>query len=249
MPQIVKKEAIDSIIKTEHHDPFQILGMHESEINGKKCVVVRTFLPDSEKVEIVDASNGDTFPTSCLNKSGFFEGIITSRKEVFPYRLKSYYPNGASAEFYDSYAFWPTSLKRLGQLMLPRELFKSSKKLDEDQIFLLRTHPLLGEIELRNAELPFDAVPVMIRWHHEKWDGSGYPDGLKGTEIPLISRIITLADTISAMSSSRPYRNKVFKNDEILRELDCQAALQFDPELVEIYKRINANLNLKGDTK
>jgi putative two-component system response regulator len=62
-------------------------------------------------------------------------------------------------------------LHDIGQLMLPRELFKSSKKLDEDQIFLLRTHPLLGEIELRNAELPFDAVPVMIRWHHEKWDG------------------------------------------------------------------------------
>lgn len=108
MDQLIKPEAIESIIKTDYHDPFKILGMHETEFKKKPAVTVRAFLPDSEKVEIVDIANGETFPMNRLHDAGFFEGIISSRKKTFAYRLKSYYANGASAEFYDSYAFLPT---------------------------------------------------------------------------------------------------------------------------------------------
>ncbi len=108
MDQLIKKEAIEAIIKTDHHDPFQILGMHETEYKKKPTVVVRAFLPDSIKAEVVDVVNGETFAMNRLHDAGFYEGIITSRKQVFAYRLKSHYPNGASAEFYDSYCFLPT---------------------------------------------------------------------------------------------------------------------------------------------
>jgi 1,4-alpha-glucan branching enzyme len=108
MDQLIKQEAIEAIIKTDHHDPFQILGMHETELKKKPAVVVRAFLPDSEKAEIVDVANGETFPMNRLHDSGFFEGVVTSRKNTFAYRLKSHYANGASSEFYDSYAFLPT---------------------------------------------------------------------------------------------------------------------------------------------
>lgn len=108
MDQLIKKDAIEAIIRTDHHDPFTILGMHETEFAGKPAVVVRAFLPDSEKAEVVDVANGETFAMNRLHDAGFFEGIISGRKQTFAYRIKSYYANGSSAEFYDSYAFLPT---------------------------------------------------------------------------------------------------------------------------------------------
>lgn len=108
MDQIINKNAIEAIIKTDHNDPFKILGLHEEEYKGKKCIVVRAFLPDADKAEVIDTTNGDSFPMNKLHDAGFFEGIISSRKKAFPYRLKSHYTNGASSEFYDSYAFLPT---------------------------------------------------------------------------------------------------------------------------------------------
>lgn len=108
MNPTVSKDAIASIIRTDHNDPFQILGAHEIEVKGKKSVAVRAFLPDAEKAEVIDIANGERFAMTKLDDAGFFEAVITERKSVFAYRLNSLYPNGASNEFYDSYAFLPT---------------------------------------------------------------------------------------------------------------------------------------------
>ena len=108
MTQIVDQNAIDTIVGTNHHDPFQVLGAHECELKGKKCVAVRAFLPDAVRADIIDISCGKAFKMEKLHDAGFFEAVITEREKTFPYRIKSYYENGASAEFYDSYAFMPT---------------------------------------------------------------------------------------------------------------------------------------------
>ncbi len=108
MNQIINSSAIQAIVRTDHHDPFQILGAHVAEFKGKKCVAVRAFLPDAERVEVIDIANGMPFKMNRLDDAGFFEAVILDRTSVFAYRLKSYYTNGASAEFYDSYAFMPT---------------------------------------------------------------------------------------------------------------------------------------------
>ena len=108
MTQIVSQNEIDLIIGTNHHDPYQVLGAHECEQEGKKIVAVRAFLPDAVKAEVIDLNTGTAFKMEKLHDAGFFESVITERTEVFPYRIKSYYENGASAEFYDSYAFMPT---------------------------------------------------------------------------------------------------------------------------------------------
>ncbi|MGM0598783.1 MAG: HD-GYP domain-containing protein [Candidatus Rifleibacteriota bacterium] len=129
-------------------------------------------------------------------------------------------------------------LHDVGEALLPREIFKTSEKLDDEQIFLLRTHPLIGELQLKNENFPLDEVPALIRWHHEKYDGTGYPDGLAGEEIPHGSRILALADAVSAMKASRPYRKHSLSNKEIGQELERLSGLHFDPELVEIWKTI-----------
>jgi HD-GYP domain-containing protein (c-di-GMP phosphodiesterase class II) len=129
-------------------------------------------------------------------------------------------------------------LHDIGEALLPREILKSVEKLDEEQMFLLRTHPLIGELQLKNENFPLDEVPALVRWHHEKFDGSGYPDGLSGEEIPWGSRILALVDAVSAMKAIRPYRKYSLSNKEIGHELDRLSGLHFDPQLVELWKSL-----------
>ncbi|OIP29978.1 1,4-alpha-glucan branching enzyme [bacterium CG2_30_54_10] len=108
MAVFINQGAIDAIIRTEHHDPFQVLGMHQTELNGKKFLVARAFLPDTVCTQIVDIKTGQRFPMARLDEAGFFEGMIPGRTDPFPYRLGVEYANGTTSEFFDSYSFMPT---------------------------------------------------------------------------------------------------------------------------------------------
>ncbi len=131
-------------------------------------------------------------------------------------------------------------LHDIGELLLPREIFRSQVPLNDEQLFLMRTHPLLGELHLKNNMDTPNEVPAVIRWHHERWDGLGYPDNLKGDEIPVLARILTLSDAISAMQNDRAYRGKKYAlKSDIDREISRQAGLQFDPELVRVWLQIS----------
>jgi HD-GYP domain-containing protein (c-di-GMP phosphodiesterase class II) len=130
-------------------------------------------------------------------------------------------------------------LHDIGEILLPTEVVTPETQLDSDGLFIMKTHPLLGELHLKHHSDIQDEIPSIIRWHHERWDGLGYPDNLKGEEIPKSARILALADSISAMSHQRLYREHQYKdNEEILFELESQAGLQFDPELVKIWGNI-----------
>lgn len=118
-----------------------------------------------------------------------------------------------------------------GMANLPRELIKQPRALRAEEWHLIKMHPLIGEIAMRKHVPVTEDVPSIIRWHHEKWDGSGYPDRLMGPEIPLAARILAVVDAISAMRSSRPYR-KSFSAEQIKVELGIQAGLHFDPDVV-----------------
>jgi len=106
--QLITDEAIQQIIRTEHHDPFTILGMHPAKADGKKVLAVRAFLPDAVSAQVVDVRTAERFPMTKLHDAGFFEAIITTRPEVFPYRIGTEYASGATSEFHDSYSFMPT---------------------------------------------------------------------------------------------------------------------------------------------
>lgn len=127
-------------------------------------------------------------------------------------------------------------LHDLGEIALPRDLLRHVNEFDNDQLYLMRTHPLLGELHLKASARALDEVPALIRWHHERWDGLGYPDGLKGEEIPVGARIIALADAVCSMKEERSYRNRQYGSEaEIIRELERESAQQFDPALVKLY--------------
>ena len=126
-------------------------------------------------------------------------------------------------------------LHDVGMLLITNDMIKSRRKLNDDDSFIMKNHPLLAEHYLKQQVDVRDDIPSIIRWHHERWDGFGYPDSLRGEQIPLTSRILSIADAVSSMKNLRHYRKKHYKtNKEIIAELQRQSGLQFDPSLVKI---------------
>jgi diguanylate cyclase (GGDEF)-like protein len=123
-------------------------------------------------------------------------------------------------------------LHDVGKLATPNDILHKDGPLTDDEWEVMVEHPVVGErILMRTPEL----VPIapLVRHEHEHWDGSGYPDGLKGHKIPLGSRIILACDAYNAMITSRPYR-AAMSRDDALDQLRRGAGRQFDPEVVEV---------------
>src|SRR3990170_318860 len=101
-------EDAESIIRAEHHDPFSYLGMHPVEMEGRKLVVVRAFIPEVQTAVVIDLERGGvTCPMEKIHPDGFFEGVIEDREKVFPYRFRVTDSFGNVREFHDPYSFLP----------------------------------------------------------------------------------------------------------------------------------------------
>lgn len=121
----------------------------------------------------------------------------------------------------------------IGKLATPHEILYKSDNLSEEEWDVMRKHSEVGyRIALGLNDLALAASDILL--HHEHWDGTGYPHGLKGTDIPLTARIIAILDAYDAMTQERCYRERL-SHQEAVQELRNCAGTQFDPELVEIY--------------
>lgn len=123
-------------------------------------------------------------------------------------------------------------LHDIGKIGVPREIINKPSKLTDEEYEIIKTHPVIGGNILNEiSEIP--DIAIGARWHHERYDGRGYPDGLSGDEIPEIARIIGVADAYDAMTSKRSYRD-VLSQDTVKGELEKGKAGQFDAEIAEI---------------
>jgi ribonuclease P protein subunit RPR2 len=113
--------------------------------------------------------------------------------------------------------------------------------LDDSELRLMRTHTLLGEQLLRGVELLHGDGLKVVRGHHERWDGLGYPDGLSGRRIPLAARVFSVADALDAITSERPYR-PARSWDEAVGELLAGRGRQFDPDVVDAFQEREGEL-------
>ena len=123
-------------------------------------------------------------------------------------------------------------LHDIGKICIPDRVLLKQGPLDEVEHALVRTHPIVGDRLLEPLDLVASVRPV-VRHHHERWDGGGYPDGLAGEGIPLTARIVAVADAVEAMSARRPYRQPLDR-DAVLRELDAGRGRQWDPVLINL---------------
>jgi putative nucleotidyltransferase with HDIG domain len=124
-------------------------------------------------------------------------------------------------------------LHDIGKIGVPDHILRKPGPLTENEWYTMKTHPDLGAKIIAN--IPFlQEVAVIIRAHHERWDGNGYPEGLAGGQIPLGARIFAVADSFDAMTSDRPYR-RGRQLDEALAEIERCAGTQFDPAVVTAF--------------
>ena len=143
---------------------------------------------------------------------------------------------GLNESFIDNIG--PSSvLHDIGKIHIPDFVLKKEGPFTVEDRGIMKKHPLHGERILGNT-LFFQMAGEIARWHHENWDGTGYPDGLKGKAIPLSARIVRLADTYDSLIMKRPYKQP-WPEDVAYKEIIINSGVYFDPEVVDAFKRLH----------
>lgn len=124
-------------------------------------------------------------------------------------------------------------LHDLGEVAMEREYIQASRPLTLEERIDLSRHPVIGEREASRVGAD-RAAQLLVRWHHEWWNGAGYPDALRREEIPLAARILRVADTYAALTDVRPYR-AAWSEERARREIEDRAAIEFDPAVVNMF--------------
>ena len=137
------------------------------------------------------------------------------------------------------------TLHDIGKIAIPERVLDKPGELDETEWGMLRKHSVIGE-RILGAAPAMAPVAKAVRSTHERWDGTGYPDGLAGRDIPLCSRIVLICDAYDAMTSDRPY-GESRSPAEALAELRRHAGSQFDPKLVEIFCELQSDARPAGE--
>lgn len=184
--------------------------------------------------------------TSAQKESAFLEKLLTVLVKTLEYYDQ--YTRGhseVSARYalkiartlhFDSTAtrklYWATFIHDVGKIFIPQEILNKPEKLTDEEYALVKFHPLKSAELILGFE-GLEDIARIIRHHHERWDGMGYPDGLRGKEIPLESRIIAVVDAFEAMTSDRPYK-RTRSIEETIDELKRCSGTQFDPFIADI---------------
>jgi putative nucleotidyltransferase with HDIG domain len=222
-------------------------GMEEALTNLEKSLVASPSESCQIKKDLYESLspfNRFPFPKVAVNCMDFFKVLVYILESKEPYT----YGHSERVSFYAETIAQDLSLSTeekgnlqlatllhdIGKIGLSNRLLEKTN-LSEDENLDIRRHPIKGVHLIEPLSFPAD-ITSAIRHHHERWDGKGYPDGLAGKEIPLLARIIALADSYDAMTSDRPYRAELdFHN--VQEEIVKNSGVQFDPEIVSIFSK------------
>jgi diguanylate cyclase (GGDEF)-like protein/putative nucleotidyltransferase with HDIG domain len=141
-------------------------------------------------------------------------------------------------------------LHDIGKLAVPEHIISKPGRLTPEEFEKMKIHTVVGADILERVRFPYPVVPI-VRAHHEKWDGSGYPFGLKGTEIPIGARILSAVDYLDALASDRQYR-RAMPLDKVMQQLSAESGKSFDPNVVNVltrrYKSLEAMARAQSGT-
>src|SRR6266403_2776303 len=136
-------------------------------------------------------------------------------------------------------------LHDLGEVAMERDYIQRAGSLTEEETIDVARHPVIGEREASRAGAD-RAAQLLVRWHHEWWNGRGYPDALRREEIPLAARILRVADSFAALTDGRPFR-PAFSSENAKRELAERAGIEFDPAVVKVFLSLEPMLFAGSD--
>jgi putative nucleotidyltransferase with HDIG domain len=136
---------------------------------------------------------------------------------------------------------WGAYLHDVGKMAIPDSILRKPARLDPDERTQMQQHAAIGATFAHQLSFMPPAAQALVRSHHERWDGTGYPDGLRGVEIPLTARIFALCDVYDALTSDRPYK-RAWSPADALREIQNGAGSHFDPDLVARFVEIAAEI-------
>ncbi|MCL1926654.1 MAG: response regulator [Syntrophorhabdaceae bacterium] len=128
-------------------------------------------------------------------------------------------------------------LRDIGRVGIKNEILQGRRKISDSEYKTLQSHCENGAKIIEQIDFPWKIRPIIIH-HHERYDGKGYPSGLKGREIPIGSRILSVVDAFAAMTAHRPYRSRNLTKEEAIHELHKNVGTQFDPEVVEVFSSV-----------
>jgi HD-GYP domain-containing protein (c-di-GMP phosphodiesterase class II) len=129
----------------------------------------------------------------------------------------------------------------VGKIEIEREILNKPVPLSEEEWAIVKQHPIWGAEIVSATGILHICIPIILA-HHENYDGSGYPYGLKGNEIPLAARILRVVDSLDAMVTNRPYR-QVLSFDESMAEIQRGAGTSYDPEVVEAFIKVSDKIS------
>jgi len=134
-------------------------------------------------------------------------------------------------------------LHDIGKLAVPEQILSKPGRLTIEEFEKMKIHPIVGAEILGRVQFPYPVVPI-VRSHHEKWDGNGYPDGLRGEEIPIGARILSVVDCFDALTSERPYR-RAHSADEAIDHIKRESRKTYDPRVVACLEKRYVELEKK----
>jgi putative two-component system response regulator len=133
-------------------------------------------------------------------------------------------------------------LHDIGKVGIPDAILSKPGSLSPEEFKIITSHTIIGEQILKNNPA-MEIAKIVARSHHERWDGTGYPDGLKAHDIPLVARIVSAVDVFDALASPRPYK-KPWSIDEVMAELEAGSGKHFDPKIISVFSRLLNNGDL-----
>lgn len=133
---------------------------------------------------------------------------------------------------------WAGLLHDIGKLAVPEEILNKRGRLTPEEWSVIKRHPSVGADLLRAISPGLEPVAAAVRAHHERWDGSGYPDGLAGRGIPLAGRIVAVADVYDALTHPRSYRPDAFASAFAIEHLTAGAGRLYDRDVVDAFCRL-----------
>jgi len=131
---------------------------------------------------------------------------------------------------------WAGILHDIGKIGVPDNVLMKPGRLEPEEYEIIQQHPVIGSNIVRPIKMLESELPAILH-HHERFDGRGYPDGLKGESVPLLARVMAVADSFDAMTSQRPYRMVPLSVEEALAEIRKFSGIQFDPDIVAAFEK------------